>query len=422
IGGHHWRLAPHNLEATGVPGIPFTCISYVWGKEREESPFHPSFQISSRTIPSLTAVTLHLPSRTHFWVDALCVPVDDILARNETLQSMGFIYSVAEEVVAILSKDTYPILKQMNETDRLDTAHLDILEKEEWVVRAWTYQEAVNSRRLFLTCEGSDGALVDGSNFLNRLGYTLSRVEVGGLTKKNYPRLDAFEDLIADYMLSAYQERSALQVIANMDRRAHEYPQDRFFAMMSAISSTSSSFRGTLDPCEAFMAMCEQKGDYSFIYTAAERDTAPGRGWRPATGGSLPAIIPWHSWGEGQPAHKDGEDFYLDSVVVFRPQELQAIGKEFITKWLAASKMTFPDASPEVTIPMALQAMGYKGSTEGISTSHGLFFPFKQVEGDKEIEIIVATKVRWTFGAPGLVRIQETSMTRYEPGVFFGRI
>jgi hypothetical protein len=340
---------------------------------------------------------------------------------------MGYIYSQAEEVVVVLSSASSPVVEQMSVSDRITPAHLDILEEDEWVSRAWTYQEAVNSRRFSITCEGLNNAIVEGSHFLNCIGFTLSRIGGAPNTidkKRKYPRLDTFEDLIADYMIAGYQERSALQVMSNMDRRTQHFPDDHFYAMMGAISTVCSSFGDTLDPCEAFMSMCEQKGDYSFIYSTTRRDKAPTKRWRPVSCGDLlPAVLSWHCYGDGQPAHEDSGSLYLDQVVVLKPQPLEDdIGKKHLEGWLAFSKLPFTQGSGiDMAVSAALESMGFIGSSVGISTTHGFFFPIERLWAFDDISILVATKVRWAFGAPGLV-CSRGAVDTYIPGVFVGRV
>ncbi|KAI3324910.1 hypothetical protein HD806DRAFT_491361 [Xylariaceae sp. AK1471] len=422
VGGAHWRLAAHDLDTS--EGLSFTCVSYVWGKEKEKSPFDDSFMMSDRTMPALSTVIAHRPSCTRIWVDALCVPVAQP-ERTLTLQSMGYIYSQAKEVVVVLSKTTSSVLEQMSVSDRLTSDHLNILGDDDWVSRAWTYQEVVNSRGFSITCEGLNNAIVDGSHFLNCVGFTLSRNEAASyeIDKRQRERLNTFEDLIADYMVAGYQERSALQVMSNMDRREQHFPDDHFYAMMGAISTVCSSFSNTVDPCEAFMSMCEQKGDYSFIYSTTQRDTSPTRRWRPASCGDfLPAVLAWHCYGEGQPAHEDSGSLYLDQVVVLEHQPLGDSGKAYLEGWRKSSKMpSLETLQIDVALSAALESMGFTGSPVGISTTHGFFFPSKRLWAYEGISILVATKVQWAFGAPGLV-CSRGDVDTYIPGVFFGRV
>lgn len=130
-------------------------------------------------------------------------------------------------------------------------------------------------------------------------------------------------------MVAGYEERSALQVMSNMDKRTSSRPDDHFYAMMGAISTALTDFSGTIEPCEAFMALCESKGDYSFIYSAAKRDPAFMRRWRPVAG-DLPSILPWHSWGAGQPGHKEGSALYLDFMMTFQRSPIEEDGKDML--------------------------------------------------------------------------------------------
>ncbi|KAI1170250.1 hypothetical protein F4777DRAFT_592080 [Nemania sp. FL0916] len=424
IGGTRWGLATHNLYKSDIKSISFTCLSYVWGTKREPNPIHPTIDVSDRTRPALEAVVAHRPSCKRIWVDAYCVPAE-APERNQTLQSMGFVYSRAEEVITVLSSTAQPVLQQMKVSNRLDRAHLDILEQEEWVTRAWTYQEVLNSQHLSMTCEGSDSAIIELNNFLNCLGFTLSHLKEAPSTSARralYPRLDTLEDLIADYLIAAYEEKSALKVMSQMDRRCQHFSQDHFYAMMGAMSTVCCNMVETLDPCEAFMSACEEKGDYSFIYSTAKRDSSPTRRWRPASAGRLAPVITWHCFGDGQPGHKDKGSVYLDQVVLLKGGALGVKSAEFIKAWLASSKMELPESlGLDVIVSAALEIMGFKGSSQGISTTHGFFFPMESLRSGEDSSIIIATNVQWAFGSPGLLQYRGGEKI-YIPGVFFGRI
>src|SRR5438034_11487271 len=97
--GYHWRLAKEDLDQED---LDFTCISYTWGEGRVPSPFRDNFDVSDRTIPALIAAIAHRPSCERFWIDAFCVPA---AAKEKThcLESMGFIYARATEVIVVLS-------------------------------------------------------------------------------------------------------------------------------------------------------------------------------------------------------------------------------------------------------------------------------------------------------------------------------
>jgi len=133
-------------------------------------------------------------------------------------------------VVTILS-NTLPALERMIRSDKIDIDDLQVLEHE-WVSRAWTYQETVNAKVLHFTAEDTL-VIVPADKFLNCIGDTLVRLKCSAVEKlEQYPRFSAFEDVIADYYTAGYEERSALQVMSNMDQRSQVRPEDHFYAMI----------------------------------------------------------------------------------------------------------------------------------------------------------------------------------------------
>jgi hypothetical protein len=98
-------------------------------------------------------------------------------------------------------------------------------------------------------------------------------------------------------------------------------------------------------------------------------------------------------------------------------------GKKFMEGWLTLNKIRAA-RSPEPlqeSVYAALRMMGFNGSPECLSTTHGFFFPSERISTDREITILVATMVRWHFGAPGIARCYGNAEL-YVPGVFVGRI
>jgi hypothetical protein len=66
--------------------------------------------------------------------------------------------------------------------------------------------------------------------------------------------------------------------------------------------------------------------------------------------------------------------------------------------------------------------MAYSGSDRFLWTTHGIYFPQRELAQDARIEILVATEVRWVFGAPGLAKQTRREEIEYVPGVFVGEI
>ena len=426
VNGRYWKLMDFEIDdEMDTDDLDFDCISYTWGLGREPHPFRPNIEVSDRTIPALKAFLYHHPICERIWIDALCVPLEG-KERAHTLESMGYIYSKAKEVVAVLSNATLPALEHMIASDRIDTDDLHILERDEWVSRAWTYQETVNSKVLYFTCEDAFDISVPASKFLNCIGYSLAQLKCSAVEKlQYYPRLSAFEDVIADYYTAGYEGRSALQVMSNMDRRSQLRPEDHFYAMIGVISTARASSIGNLEPCEAFMRLCEKKRDFSFIYSAAIRDQRPLRKWRPVSG-ELPSILPWHGWGARQDGHLEDDGLRLDDMLVVHPAPPQEMARQFVQQWVTSffGDHRNSNQKPEEAAYATLQIMGFKGSSRCLTTTEGYFFPFETVTSEQVIHLLISTALRWVCGAPGLVSFENEvgKGISYTPGVYVGEI
>src|SRR5437762_8777672 len=159
------------------------------------------------------------------------------------------------------------------------------------------YQEVVNSKSIHFAAEGGSTSL-DGAQFLNEVGSALEKYKKlhccnSFSLRTLHPRLDNLEDTIADWLTAAFAERPAYQAMSSMDRRTSERKEDYFNALIGAITAEPLRDRSAtaLHPAEYFMRLCEEKGDFSFIYSSAPRSNAPGRSWRPLAG-PIPAIQP----------------------------------------------------------------------------------------------------------------------------------
>jgi hypothetical protein len=454
INGARWGLLEQDMQLTPSEPADFICVSYSWGRGRCPSPFHPPFEVSDRTIPALTATITQRPTCRKIWIDAFCVPPpSNPSLRTATLESMGFIYSRAAEVIVVLSSQALPVLQYITTTlsssssPPLTPEHLDILEAEDWVTRAWTYQEAVNARQLhFTTCAAASGVLVESMQLFSRLGHALalldkSKTTPPGEERKRYPRLNAFEDVMCDCAVAVYLERSALQVMTVMEERTQTWPDDHFYAMMGAISTEPARASSTNESaCEAFMALCERKGDWSFLFASARRDEKKigGMRWRPTTsttkeGGDdegLTPIIKLPSWGgvlKGE--WKDG-CLVLEKIVVLGLGPAAPEVGAWIRWWLESfnPRRYGADAEPGPAAFEALCELGYSGSSEYLATEYGLVFPQNPVPLSVHVEVLVTAEIRWSLGAPALVRYRrDTTGTNsgafsYEPAVFFGEM
>jgi len=430
INGQGWGLLEQEIPNTADESADFICVSYSWGTGRSPSPFHPPHEVSDRTLPVLATTIAQRPNARKIWIDAFCVPSpSEPSLRASTLQSMGFIYSRASEVVVVLTSEALPVIQQALLSIPLTPAHLDILEAQDWMTRAWTYQETVNARSLCITCDSDSlppctSVLIDVMDFFNRLGHSLALLPPRERTR--YPRLNALEELLSDYKIAAYLGRSALQVMRVMDERSQTVPEDHFYAMMGAISTELAKAVEGMSPCGAFMALCERKGDYSFVFSSEARDDREGKRWRPREGDLRP-IIKLPSCGEGLKGREWDGCLVLDKMVVIGLGTPGPNVRAFIGRWLVGFEEfgAWPDLQPEQAAFEALRTLGFSGSSAYLATEYGLFFPQSPVPRSVDVEILIAIEMIWTLGAPALVRYRDNSSLdefSYLPGVFFGQI
>lgn len=426
-----WSLDTWDLD-NGQPIPVYSCISYAWGRGKVPNPFHASTDASDRSIPALRTVSRQLPACEALWIDAFCVPgQDEPLLRATTLESMGYIYSRAQDVIVVLSNAAAPALRHIrSEPDELlRTEHLAALEREEWSSRAWTYQEAANSKTIVFTAAtaetGTDTCpIIDFLELLSPLGHVLSKL--GPEARTQYPRLDDLEDMLADSAVASYHTRSALQVMTMMEKRTQERADDHFYAMIGAITTdpASAAVPGS-SACEAFMTLCERKGDFSFIYSLTPRDAQMR--WRPVSNGNddLPVVFARHNWGESQPGHFEAGTLYLDNMLRLAVEPLSEEAAEFIRRWtkFTAGKGDAGEEPVGIAAAQRLFNHGYKGSLNAISTQHGNFYPCREGLDAGNISFIaVSGSIRWNIGAPALAQYQSRDVFEYIPGVFVGDV
>ncbi|MEJ1962068.1 MAG: HET domain-containing protein [Gammaproteobacteria bacterium] len=337
IDGVRWVATPYTRIPESGAAPAYTCVSYSWGAVGEPNPLEPGSVMSFRTLPAIEA-TVRALRPSAIWVDAMCVPPHGA-ARTACLRSMGAIYARAAQVAAVLAPGSAAVLDRIGASGSLDEATLLLLENDEWVTRAWTYQEMVNGQNVQFIAEGSAAAAAGGEHLLNKVGEAIdlfkkahrcSSFDFRGL----HPRLDSLEDLIADWLTASYQERSAYQAMSSMDRRFAQEPGDHFNAMLGAITATSpSADELSLPAAEYFMRVCEAKGDFSFIYSSAPRSDVAGRHWRPQPG-PLPALLPWHSFGAGQSGVIHPTHVELNHMCRVPQGRMDQKATQFIENWL----------------------------------------------------------------------------------------
>jgi hypothetical protein len=430
----HWTLT-EPLDITSPSDVPqYICISFVWGSGRTPNPIHPTVEMSDRTISAVTAaIRNHDPdhSASMIWIDGLCMPIEPY-AKRATLESMGFIYSRATQVVVVLSNEAFAAIEEMSQLDTAKISSsaaniLDLLENDEWMRSVWTYQEVVNSRDLLFTGHGMFGTFIRGESFLNRFGHYLNTWQrANGYNSfdfgEKYPFLDAFEDVVLDWRMEGYQERSALQVMSQMDRRCSAEPSNIFYAMIGAITSKPAWGRSNLSVesiGESFIELCEEKGDYSFMYASTERNKSSG--WRPAPG-ILHSTLPWHCLGEAQRGEKDPQGIRLKDIVILEVStSVAAQGRAVVLGMMQSSDEGQNDAALAAKTYSNLRQLGFTGSEVYIITTRGFFFPQWHI-ASALLVLWASTSISWRVAVPGMAVVLTEGEKRYIPGVFAGSV
>lgn len=414
------------MSARTIPTIEATIIAThsqeIWASNIK-------FSHNGDTLKEEAGQVAAVKASQALWIDALCVPFRDP-ARRDCLQSMGEIFSSAFQVVVVLTRHCSDLIQDIRCTGTLNQIELLALEKEDWVNRAWTYQEAVNSRSMFFIVEDDREAILSAQDFLRSIvDATEKYKEKHKLDKigwvQHHPSLYNLEMLLADYMIADFSERSAYQVMSVMGQRVAERPEDYFYAMIGSITTKSSdnTASGALPPSEYFMRICEAKGDYSFIFSTAQRSRVSGQRWRPVDEkftAVLPSLL---TFGDGEVGHPEETHLQLDNMFRLIPGTISEDGLK------AASWFMDPDSKgllPEVVAAGVLQrlrSLGFTGCGDFLEFETGFFFPQSKVAVAGNFFAVASSDIHWVTGGPGLIlRSNGTDIDDfYDVGAFVGR-
>lgn len=418
---------------------PFACISYRWGSDREPHALADGLTMPTRTLPSLAAA-IRTCSCNAFWTDVFCVPAAGP-ERQSTLENMGYIYSRATEVVIVLGEDTFAVIQKMIQHGLISETDLQILERDKWVSSVWTYQEIVNGRSIHFVSEHptDTSASIQLMDFFNPLGYSLWKWQAptGSDTftvVKAFPNLNALEDILADWRVGAYTLRSAFRVFSSLASKRNADPANYFYAILGTLTQSPEKLIWNPDQnlAEKVMAICEDKNDFSFIYTAAARDTDPRKRWRPHAaslpldGSTVPAVLrpifAWHCWGEAQRGHYDAAGFWLHGMTIMQPaSSVGERGKDAISHWLRQPDLQHVDDTIlGRTVHGAISSVGFEGEAAPILVTEGLIFAPEIVRRGDIVRLLVSNQIRWLMGAPGLMHISNGNGKQYVACMFIG--
>ena len=98
-------------------------------------------------------------------------------------------------------------------------------------------------------------------------------------------------------------------------------------------------------------------------------------------------------------------------------------GKQRILFSFTQSELAeLPDSAMAERICNTIKRIGFTGSKDHFISEAGLFFPQEALPEDSEVTFLIATGVRWMFGAPGLACADIGGLVRYVVGVFVGAV
>jgi heterokaryon incompatibility protein (HET) len=450
-----WAISEY-AELTDAPA--YTCISYAWGKEKTKSPLDAEQLMSSRSIRAIEAAvnvsqskenwadnirfsqnndpqreevgqTAALKASQAFWVDALCVPTEEP-ARTACLQNMGEIFSSAHQVIVVLSDHCTNIVRVASHNKKFGSSELSVLEDEAWVDRAWTYQEAVNSRQLYFVGEDVGDAIVSGHDFLNAIMIAIDEYKSHHAIdtiawEKHRPQLRNLERLLADYLISEYATRSAYQVMSVMDQRISERAEDHFYAMIGSITTSSEQAEGdgTLSPSEYFMRVCERKSDFSFIYSTAPRSETVGQRWRPLEGRFPPVLPNLITFGSCEPGKADATHLSLENMYRLRRSPVGPDGLKSASWFVGANDGCTSSKDVALRILARLRTLGFSGREEYLEFETGFFFPQSLPVPSEDVFAFVSSDIHWVTGGPGLLlRSKSSGIHEFcDVGAFVGK-
>jgi hypothetical protein len=376
------------------------------------------------------ALSAALKASQAIWIDALCVPSQEP-ARAACLRSMGGIYSSAAQVFVVLSEPCSKPLHQAHNKVRMIPEELFVLENDNWITRAWTYQEMANSKSTLFIAQGDGSVLLLALDFLNAiLTDTTAYADAQGFKRTElavrFPKLEGLQVMMAEHRLVEYTGRSAYQVMSAMHQRVAERKEDRIYAAIGVITSLPSDSLddAALHPAEYFMRVCEEKGDYSFIFCTAPRSDIPGKGWRPVADQFQPVVAGLLAPSYGLTGCLKATHLQLDNMSRMSPGNLDSSAMNAVRAFVGSDIAGLSSGDIADVVLERLKQHGFSGSGEHLETENGYFFPQSTLTGSDEIFVVVSEDVQWTNGGPGLlVRSSDTDINHFcDVGAFVGKI
>jgi hypothetical protein len=424
--GRHWALA----EFADISDTPsYTCISYSWGTGRKKNVIAGGQAMSDRAIAAVeTAIKPHdvLGSPQAIWIDALCMPHEEP-ARTKCLRSMGAIYRAASQVIVVLSPSCTTAMQKIATLCQMNEEELSALNNDDWVTRAWTYQEVANGKSILICAEGSSEFMVRSMDFLERI--MIDATDLHGTAgvwdtalSDKYSSLNNFQEIIVENNIVEYLGRPAFQIMSAVRMRHADTDKDRVYPMIGVLSELPVDHLGdtSLSPAEFFRITCEKIGDYSFIFCTEPRSDLPGNKWRPV-GESLTALVSGiHTAGPGLRGSQNEGYLHLDNVCLMKPGN---VDPQSVKKLLRGGNDDLLPFNLPRNIHQWLTTLNFIGSGEYIELDSGYFFAQGTIPFTGELVVVSTDDVSWDGGGPALL-VRSHGESAYEfcdVGVFIGK-
>lgn len=265
----------------------YLAVSYTW----DPSPTKVKWQDREVTVQSLNiAEVLSKYTSLPLWIDAICIPQDDLGIKMQELRKMADIYRRAAAVLCLvpdMQSDAAEIVHQAMEVMHSDSylalgkagdvygcymfatagEHSSIrsIYGSRWWERGWTFQEAVLNQNTFLVGPKNETVLISD---LWRIAPIIHKRSTTSKDSFALGRPATFWDSVATMTVASSQALSLGDAIACIWRREVTNQHDLIYSMLGVcgLEDIHPDYNIAInDVLISLFTSASQKGDYSWI-------------------------------------------------------------------------------------------------------------------------------------------------------------